>query len=210
MFNFVIMIESNIENSKVIDTRTSILFKNFEAIHASGFHATRTDKVISELGITKGAFYHYFPDKNSLGYAIIDEILYPNFVGLWLSLEHYNGNQIDGIIACVNKSISFTTECTVGFGCPLNNLIQEMSSLDLGFKERLERIIDKQYTIIKESIQRGIKLKQINKNANAEEIASFVISSLEGSFALAKVKNNLDYLHKSINQLNNYLKQFKI
>ncbi|MCX6148767.1 MAG: TetR/AcrR family transcriptional regulator [Candidatus Kapabacteria bacterium] len=211
MFKFEYMLNTNIDKSiKTIDTRSSILHKNYEAIHENGFHATRTDKVISELGITKGAFYHYFPDKNSLGYAIIDEILYPNFIGLWLSLEHYNGNPIDGIISCVNKSISFTTESTVGFGCPLNNLIQEMSSSDKGFKERLERIVDKQHSIIKEAIQKGIKQKQINKNANADELASFVIASLEGSFALAKVKNNIEYLKNSINQLNIFLKQFKI
>ena len=211
MFIFAMMNDTNSEiRNKISDTRTSILYKNYEAIHANGFHATRTDKVISELGITKGAFYHYFPDKNSLGYAIIDEILYPNFIGLWLTLEHYNGNVIDGIIACVNKSISYTNECTVGYGCPVNNLIQEMSSSDQGFKERLERIIDKQQFIISSAIKKGIKQKQINKSANPNELASFIIASIEGSFALAKVKNNLDFLHSSINQLNNYLKQFKI
>ncbi len=206
MFIFALMIDVKTQ----IDTRTSILYKNFEAIHANGFHATRTDKVITELGITKGAFYHYFPDKNSLGYAIIDEILYPNFVGLWLSLENYNGHIIDGIISCINKVMSFTNDCNVGFGCPVNNLIQEMSASDEGFKERLERIIDKQHSIICMAIKRGIKQKQIIKSANADEISSFVIASIEGSFALAKVKNDIQYLYKSINQLNNYLKQFKI
>ena len=62
MFIFAMMNDTNSEiRNKISDTRTSILYKNYEAIHANGFHATRTDKVISELGITKGAFKHASP-----------------------------------------------------------------------------------------------------------------------------------------------------
>ena len=48
------------------DTRQRILEKNFEAMHEHGYQGMRADKVVKELGITKGAFYHYFEGKQEL------------------------------------------------------------------------------------------------------------------------------------------------
>jgi AcrR family transcriptional regulator len=70
------------------DTRARILQENYKAVHRFGFQGTRTDKVVAELGITKGAFYHYFPTKNDLGYAIVDEIILPNYTSIWKAFEH--------------------------------------------------------------------------------------------------------------------------
>jgi AcrR family transcriptional regulator len=56
-------------------TRQLILQRCFEAIQAKGFETLRTDKEIARLKITKGAFYHYFPNKSELGYAVVDEVI---------------------------------------------------------------------------------------------------------------------------------------
>ncbi|MFY7788994.1 MAG: TetR/AcrR family transcriptional regulator [Thermoflexibacteraceae bacterium] len=192
-----------------MDTRTQILQKNFEAICVNGYQATRTDKVIASLGITKGAFYHYFPDKASMGYAIVEEILYPMYVNNWLHLKTYRGNPIDGILASLQLISGYCNEENVAFGCPLNNLIQEMSPLDEGFRGKLQVIIDTKKTIISEAIRRGQEQRQISNTLQADEIAYFVLSTLEGSFSVAKVAKSKLVFDKSIKTLMEFLKSLK-
>ena len=69
-----------VRKASLMNTREQILNKNYESMCVHGFQGLRTDKVIDTLGITKGAFYHYFSSKKELGYAIVDEIIAPHYI----------------------------------------------------------------------------------------------------------------------------------
>lgn len=192
-----------------MDTRQRILTQNFQAIHIHGFQGTRTDKVAAELGITKGAFYHYFPDKLSLGYAIVDELLFPMYVSNWQHLPAYNGNPIDGIIEGIERLKNSATDDNIAFGCPLNNLIQEMSPIDEPFRKRLMRIVDTQIQAIRAALEVAKAQELLAANANTEAIAYFVIAGIEGSYGIGKSKQSLAIFQNSMNQLIQYLHNLK-
>lgn len=192
-----------------MDTRTAILQKNFQAIYQNGYQATRTDKVISALGITKGAFYHYFPDKATMGYAIIEEILQPMYINHWQEALKKEDNSIEVIVATLDKIGQMATVENVGLGCPLNNLTQEMSTIDETFRIKLAYIIDTKITLISQILQKGIDKQEIKSNINPSHLAQFIIASLEGSFALGKVKNSLPAFQASMQMLKAYLFSLK-
>lgn len=191
------------------DTRERILEKNAEAIHINGFHATRTDKVIAELGITKGAFYHYFPDKLAMGYAIIDEILYPHYTSAWTHLENYKGNPVDGVLEGIERVRNTCDEKTVGYGCPLNNLIQEMSPLDEGFRKRLNRIVEKEIELMEMAFAKAKAAGQMAAFVEPHALANFVFAGLEGSFTIGKIKQSKKDFDASVDQLVQYLNSLK-
>lgn len=191
------------------DTRARILEKNAEAIHINGFQGTRTDKAIAELGITKGAFYHYFPDKMAMGYAIIDEILYPHYTSAWTHLENYAGNPVDGVIAGIERVRNTCDEQNIGYGCPLNNLIQEMSPLDEGFRGRLNRVVEKEIELIASAFEKAKQAGQMAAFIEPHALASFVFAGLEGSFTLGKIKRSKLVFDASIDQLVQYLNLLK-
>lgn len=197
-----------------MDTRTAILEKNYEAILEKGFQGVRTDKVVADLGITKGAFYHYFPNKNTLGYAVVDEIIYPNFVGVWEDsynklIKNIDTQAIDVICQTIEKIASFSTAENISVGCPLNNLIQEMSTIDENFRQKLAAIIDKQYFFIQAILEKGKESQQIKPEVNSNEWSYFIIAGLEGSYTIGKVKNNLEAFQASIKSLLMALKSLK-
>lgn len=198
-----------------MDTRTAILKKNYEAILEKGFQAVRTDKVVADLGITKGAFYHYFPNKNALGYAIVDELIYPNFVGIWEEshkkvIDNSDINAIDVICQTLEKIASFSTSSTVSVGCPLNNLVQEMATIDENFRKKLAAIIDQQHFFIQAILEEGIQKQHLKSEINPNEWAYFILAGLEGSYTIGKAKNNLEAFKGSIKSLLMALKQVKM
>lgn len=170
----------------MIDTRRNILEKNFDAIHLHGFQGLRPDKVIAQLGITKGAFYHYFPSKLELGYAVVDEVIAPRYTGLWLQLDHYQGHPVEGIIAMLNYLGSSMNEESCKLGCPLNNLVNEMAPLDEGFKKRLEGIMHTMHQATARALQRAANNGSLQAHIDPQGYAYFVLAAIEGCFSVAK------------------------
>lgn len=193
-----------------MDMRSAILKKNFESIYAHGFQATRTDKVILSLGITKGAFYHYFPDKYSMGYAIVEEIIYPMFVGNWENAYKQHENSVEALLSAVQHIQNIATVENIGLGCPLNNLIQEMSTIDEAFRVKLAYIIEAELVLITRILEEGIAKKQIKASIHTENTACFILAGIEGSFALGKAKNSLPTFQASMQVLTDFLQNLKV
>ena len=191
------------------DTRQSILEKNYEAIHRQGFQGTRTDKVIEDLGITKGAFYHYFKNKQELGYAVVDEIIAPNYIGLWKQLEDFEAHPIDGILDVLNQFKTRFREEEIKLGCPLNNLIQEMAPLDDGFQERLTAILSEIHSAIQQALERANANLQVATLIDEASIAYFILAAVEGSFTIGKAHQSKEVFDKSIDQLIRYVRSLK-
>jgi len=185
----------------MIDTRQSILEKNYEAIHKHGFQGVRPDKVIGELGITKGAFYHYFPSKLELGYAVVDEIIAPRYTGLWQQLDHYQGHPVEGIIWSLEYIRSGTSEQGCALGCPLNNLINEMAPLDEGFRRRLQGIMESMHGAIHRALKRAADKGLLNRTIDAESYAYYVLAAMEGCFSVGKSMQRKAAFDAAMNEL---------
>jgi AcrR family transcriptional regulator len=67
-----------------VRTREKLLLSAFEQIHRHGFQAVSLDEILKDTGVTKGALYHHFPNKNALGYAVIDEVISPSLENFWV------------------------------------------------------------------------------------------------------------------------------
>lgn len=194
----------------MVDTRQLILEKNFESIHLNGFQGTRADKVIRELGITKGALYHYFPSKFALGYSVVDEIIAPHYIREWQFLKTYEGNPADGISQALQQMIAHATPQNIRLGCPLNNLMQEMSPLDEGFRVRLQRILNGMQQLIAEALQTGQQNHQIRSEGDASQTAFFIISAIEGCYSIAKALQSKEVFEQSMRQLIGYTQLLKM
>jgi AcrR family transcriptional regulator len=58
----------------VRDTRRALLATARELFAANGFQATRTEEIVQRAGLTRGALYHHFRDKEELFRAVLDEV----------------------------------------------------------------------------------------------------------------------------------------
>ncbi len=185
----------------VTDTRQQILLKNFQAIRLHGFQGVRADKVVADMGITKGALYHYFPTKFDLGYAIVDELIAPMYLSVWRPLETARKNQIEVLLQCIEIFKQKNDSEEVKLGCPLNNLMQEMSPLDAGFQVRLGTIVSGMVRSIEAGIRNGQANGGIRPEVDARQLSFFIISSIEGSYGVAKSMQSVEAFNASIDQL---------
>jgi TetR/AcrR family transcriptional regulator, transcriptional repressor for nem operon len=188
-----------------MDTRDKILAAMFTDVHKNGFQGLRADKVIKEMEVTKGAMYHYFPSKDSIGLAIIEEIIEPNYIKFYQDLDFFDGNPIDMLQFHLKELVTLATDENVSLGCPLNNLVQEMSPLNEQFRLKLKRVVDKMTTSVANALIKGQKKDFVAKDKNAQAVADFFISSIEGAYSIAKVQRNVSLFKSNMEQLSFFL-----
>lgn len=176
-------------------TRRKLLEAAFEEIHHMGFQAASLSRILKRTGVTKGAFYHYFPSKNDVGYAVIEEIIRLAVYEFWIK-PLQKGNPIDAMIEILAESGQRMTLDDIRLGCPLANLSQEMSPVDENFRERIEALYSEWRTGLENALKRGQKLKQVKTEIDCEATAIMLIASLEGCLSAAKNAQSREMLHK--------------
>lgn len=183
------------------DTREKIMARISEGMHLSGYQGLRTDKVIEALGITKGAFYHYFIDKPTVALAVIDEIHAKNYIATWQGLTEGPEPVLDKLVAALEGIKAMVTEENVHLGCPINNLIQEMAPLDETFRQRLKHIVETELSLIAEALTYARESRQIKPDTQAYEEAMCVINGLEGAYSTGKLFRSKAYFDTSVDQI---------
>lgn len=156
----------------------------FEEMYRSGFRSADLDAILAAAGVTKGALYYHFDNKEALGYAVVDEVIASNLHQKWVQPLRNATNPIDVLVRIV-QSESLKRE-DVQRGCPLLNLSQEMSGLDEGFRRRTAKVFRAWHDAMAEALREGQKRGVVRSDINANETATFLIAAYEGYVVLAK------------------------
>jgi TetR/AcrR family transcriptional regulator, transcriptional repressor for nem operon len=167
-------------------TRQEILEVAFLEVYSHGFQGVSVDDIVAKTSLTKGAFYHHFPTKLQLGYAIVEDVLQPMIHQRWIApLAEYE-NPLEGIVRQMELLIGESTAAELHMGCPLNNLVQEMSRLDAGFRRRLQAAIALWIDGVELHIRRGQAAGFVARRVDAGQAAHFIVLMHEGIFGMLK------------------------
>ncbi|WP_244926603.1 TetR/AcrR family transcriptional regulator [Leptospira wolffii] len=167
-------------------TRERILYIAFEKFFKSGFQATSMDDLVKETDLSKGAFYHQFPTKFVLGYAVVEEVIRPLILNRWIRpLQDYD-NPMQGILDLMQKHICDIKPDLIRYGCPLNNFMQEMSAVDKGFRTRLKAALQLWIRELEKELVRAKERGLIRDDVDTEETASFIVMFHEGVYGFLK------------------------
>ena len=192
-----------------VRTREKLLLSAFEQIHRHGFQAASLDEILKDTGVTKGALYHHFPNKNALGYAVIDEVISPSLENFWVKPVVDALDPLSALQAVILDAGENMTMDELRLGCPLNNLAQEMSATDEGFRTRLQAIYDHWRDSLMVALNRAIDDGQMKKEVDAGSVAAFIIASLEGCIGMAKNAQNMQLLMQCGAGIIHYLESLK-
>ena len=188
-------------------TRERLLRAAFQEMYRSGFRSADLDAILAAAGVTKGALYYHFENNEALGYAVVDEVIASITREKWAWPLQNSKNPIDGLIGIV-QGTSFRPE-DVECGCPLNNLSQEMSPLDEGFRRRTAKIFEDWSDAIAAALKQGQKLGLVRRDVDTGETATFLIAAYEGFTSLAKNSQDVRVLRAGQKSVIRFLKSLR-
>ncbi|MES9854704.1 MAG: TetR/AcrR family transcriptional regulator [Candidatus Thiodiazotropha sp. L084R] len=190
-------------------TRERLLQTAFQEIHAHGFQGMRVDEVLRQSKLQKGAFYHHFNSKTELAYAVLEEQIKPLLESIWIEpLEQIEDptRDLPAMLAILGDRIP---PSILKYGCPLNNLAQEMAPLDSGFRDRISEVFDSWTEALADVFEQAKHKGFVDVNADSRAIASFTIAALEGCIGIFKIRQSTEHWHACQSQITAYLETLR-
>lgn len=190
-------------------SRKEILAVAFMEVFQRGFQGVSIDDIVKKTSLTKGAFYHHFPTKLDLGYALVEDVITPMIIDRWITpLESYE-NPLDGILkqikVLIGKDLNYSK-----LGCPLNNLVQEMSTVDKGFHKRLQTALNLWIDETEKHLIRAQTNGFLVRDAKPRQIAHFVVMAHEGMYGMLKGLNDQKTFEALFDSVKRYFKTISI
>lgn len=167
-------------------TRERILRAAGDEILRSGYRSASLETILQGAGVTKGALYHHFANKKALAFAVIDEVYWPRMMALWMDPLDDADDPIEVMLARLAEVGQEPSGEVLRNGCPLNNLSQEMSSVDEEFRRKLSGYFEEWKMRIADTVRRAIEKGSIRPDVDPEMVALFVLGAVEGAVGLAK------------------------
>jgi AcrR family transcriptional regulator len=193
------------------ETRRELLKAAYHEIHRQGFQAASLSAILEHTGVTKGALYHYFDSKQSLGYAVFDELIRPFLQKTWIEpLKEPSLPPLERFKQTIIQAADDFDDNDIRLGCPLNNLAQEMSPIDEGFRTRIDSFYREWLGGITSILNEGQTSGTIRGGIDPGETALFIIASMEGCMSMAKNAQSRVALFKCGKGLLSYLDNLSI
>ncbi len=190
-------------------TRHTLLEAAFAEIHRNGFQAASLAQILADTGLTKGALYHHFPDKKALGLAVVEEVVRPRLAAMMFEPLADARQPLAAIQALLAAKAADDDPLVVTLGCPLNNLMQEMSPVDESFRLRLNGIFQEWVGVVAAALERGKTAGEVRRDVAPEATAFFIVSALEGCVGMSKNTQSVAAYRSCLGQLARYLDTLK-
>lgn len=188
--------------AKEQDTRALLLDITFEEVYTNGYQGASVLKILKKAGLHKGSMYHFFENKKEMVLACIREKSKEIFGTKYEDILKHSSSYLEHFQTMLLESYPIICER----GCPLANLIQEMSNIDADFelllKERYERLRDN----IEKIIVKAIDHHEL-ECTSSYNLSLFMLSVFEGAILSTKALKDKAIYDNTIKSLFSVLKQ---
>lgn len=161
--------------------------------------------LMQATGLEKGGIYNHFQSKDDLAVAAFEHAV------------RLGGNRILGIVEIAEQPIEKLNAFIDGFksivddppipgGCPLINCAIENDDGNPILAEKVRQAIDRLSTFVETLASSAQDAGQLSKQQSARQIATFLISSLEGGIMLCRLYNDKERMEFVVQSLKDYLK----
>jgi TetR/AcrR family transcriptional regulator, transcriptional repressor for nem operon len=191
-------------------TRRRLLEAAFAEFYANGFQGGSLNHIVEQAGTTKGALFHHFDGKQALGYAVLDDVIGPLLLARWLDPVANSNDPLTDIQAAFRRYVE--SDIATGnwlHGCPLNNMAQEMSPLDPGFQERIDRLYDTWRAQYARAVQRGLEAGTVRRGVLPARVAALIVAAQMGIYGSGKSSRDESVMRQATDAICDYLESLR-
>ena len=158
--------------------------------------------LMAATGLEKGGIYRHFSSKEELAAEAFDYAWKSAFEARMEDLE-----QVPTSIEKLERFIGNFIErrSSVPGGCPVLNTAIEADDGSPLLRERARAAWRQWRDALAEIVAAGLKRKEIRPDTDAKEVATLIISSLEGALMIARLERNKEALLTAQSHLERYL-----
>ncbi|MCU7813005.1 MAG: TetR/AcrR family transcriptional regulator [Candidatus Thiodiazotropha sp. (ex Notomyrtea botanica)] len=175
------------------DTKDRILATARELFHGRSYADVGIKEICTLANVQKGSFYHFFPSKQDLAMAVIDDMSddwAQGFVAEAFDEALPPIERLDYMVDAIYywQKAAKSAEGRMP-GCLFGNLALEVSTRDEVLRARLNAVFDKASASFHKALEQAVELGEMPPLDTAAT-ATAMLAYLEGVILLAKTRND--------------------
>ena len=171
-------------------TRDKLINATFDEVYSHGLQGASLGDILLKAGVHKGSMYHFFASKKEMALAALREKVLQRFDERYSYVHTCEKGYLEEFYIRLRD----TSVRDFKRGCPIANVVQEMSNIDEDFNVLMKSIYEVFRGNIKTILDKAIEAGEL-KPCDTKKLALFITSTLEGAILSAKATGvEQDYL----------------
>lgn len=176
-----------------------------ELMLAKGFVATTVDEICETAGLTKGGFFHYFESKEDLGKEVLNRFCHSMFQRFQQGPFQKEQDPLLRIYGWIDFAIEMSKNPIAQKGCLLGNFSQELADTHPGIRSLCAERFAGWAEFLKKELDEAKTRYVPGSRVDTQSLAEHFIAVIEGSLILAKAKQDMSVMEKSLRHLRSYV-----
>lgn len=166
-------------------TRDRLIDAAYELARRKGFDRTSIAEVMEAADVGKGSLYHHFPDKDSLGLAVLerDREVFMAMIDDCLAAA----TPMEGLDRFFTMALEKHLEAEFVGGCLWGNTALEMSDSNPAYARLVTAVFDEWIGKLADTIRAGQDRGMIRADFPATDLARSVVATIEGGIMLSRL-----------------------
>jgi TetR/AcrR family transcriptional repressor of nem operon len=170
--------------------REKLLTEGLRVVHERGFGAASVRDIVQAAGVPQGSFTNHFASKEAFGLEIIDLYFANRGELIRETLRNDSLPPLQRLRAYIGRQLANLKRNDMKNGCLYGNFSAEASDLGETIRQRISGIFKQNQESVAYCLRAAVDAGELPKDTDADEIAGFVISSLQGAILLAKAQRS--------------------
>jgi TetR/AcrR family transcriptional repressor of nem operon len=187
-------------------SRTKLLDAALHLIRSMGYAATAVDEICQRAGVTKGSFFHHFKSKDDLALAAVAHWRTMT-EGIFATAPYHEAQDpLDRLLGYLDFRGVILSGELADYTCPLGTLVQETYATHPEIRAACERALSAHTAELTRDVEAAKQLYAPTAPWSAESVGNFIQAVLQGSFILAKAKQDPEVAREDLELLRRTLR----
>ena len=190
-------------------TKNTIINESANLFNTQGYKATSISDITKATGLTKGAIYRHFENKQDLEKHALQRLSKVMFgeIGTTIKEAKTFSTKIEAIFSFFENYMN--TPLYEG-GCPVMNAAVEADDANPILREQACAMLQQFKNAVSTLIENGIKNNQVKPNIDVDFYSTVFIATLEGGIMMSRLDRDKKAIVHTIDHLRNIVSEISL
>jgi TetR/AcrR family transcriptional repressor of nem operon len=170
--------------------REKILTEGLRVVHERGFAGASVRDIVRAAGVPQGSFTNHFVSKEAFCLEALDLYFKDVRAMIQRTLRNDSMPPLKRLRAFVDAQIKYLNRIGWRNGCLIGNFSAEASEHSEVIRKRLVEIYEEMRQAVAYCLRAGVKTGELTRKIDCDELAGFMIASLQGAILQSKAERN--------------------
>ncbi|MEC7264646.1 MAG: TetR/AcrR family transcriptional regulator [Bacteroidota bacterium] len=191
------------------ETMHRLCGKGLEIFNEKGYYNTSLDDILTQLSLSKGAFYHHFKSKEDYFISIVQNLIVQKVYALLIEPLNTEENPLPVIVESLENALEPGKKNEMAYGFMLNDFLTEFNKRNEEISGYLKDILNVWEVNLVSVLKKGKLDGYIARHVDCEGVATYIIASYLGMRSLMMDSTNRQLKYQYIQQLKQYFRSLE-